>query len=217
MKATTPCRECLADQAIIQIGIPYGPKVEKEVRMVLEDVMGGRISLTTSQYNDRRDRINSYVREPFYHQTDLDSATAIIQSDKMLPGHKGIAGGGIYFATNIHNTFHKAKRRGYILKVRLKLGVTDNWQPNEVHTDHTGEKCLAKRTDSVLIPRPGGDEYIVYFPDQVQLLEAAISDEAKKSIKGPFFSASQLRGNPEALQAFLAREPVATTARLTGL
>ncbi len=32
--------------------------------------------------------------------------------------------------------------------------------------------------------RHGGDEYIVYFPDQVQLLEAAISDAATKSIKG---------------------------------
>ena len=54
-----------------------------------------------------------------YHQTDLPTAKIILE---MKPGSRGLAGGGIYFATTPELTGHKAHKKGVILEVTVDLG-----------------------------------------------------------------------------------------------
>eukprot|EP00035_Acanthoeca_spectabilis_P008450 m.154098 g.154098 ORF g.154098 m.154098 type:complete len:385 (+) comp14363_c0_seq6:135-1289(+) len=101
-----------------------------------------------------------------YHQTSPEAAAAIVQSQTMRPGATGLAGAGIYFATNPTDTNHKAHQRGAVLCARVRLGRCKTIRPN-------GDGTLSLQTlqqqgfDSVMIPRNGGTEYVVYDPNQV--------------------------------------------------
>ena len=103
-----------------------------------------------------------------YHQTDVESAKIILQTQQMKPGNGGVAGGGIYFATTPQLTGHKAHRRGVILEATVALG--------KIHTleaagdpNMTLQKLKSLGFDSVCIARQvsRGHEYVVYDPKQV--------------------------------------------------
>ena len=102
-----------------------------------------------------------------YHQTDCASADAIIRSDRMSRGGSGLAGGGIYFATRMKDTDHKAQRKGTYLACDVALGRVKRIPPAG---DSTITYHSLKRDgyDSVLIPRSNGDEYVVYNGNQVK-------------------------------------------------
>ena len=103
-----------------------------------------------------------------YHQTDVETAKIILQTQQMKPGNGGVAGGGIYFATTPQLTGHKAHRHGVILEATVALG--------RIHTleaagdpDMTLQKLESLGFDSVCIARQvsRGHEYVVYDPKQV--------------------------------------------------
>lgn len=63
--------------------------------------------------NDREERLNANVKT-LYHQTSFDSADKILETNTMLPGKNGLAGGGIYFADNPYDTNRKTLHHGVI-------------------------------------------------------------------------------------------------------
>ena len=112
---------------------------------------------------ERRLRSNSMT---LYHQTSPDVARKILTSQKMRRGKGGLAGGGIYFATSPSDTENKAHRHGTILAAEVHLGKVMRVDPNG-ESGITFTKLSKKGYDSVLIPRSGGAEYVVYNYDQV--------------------------------------------------
>ena len=122
--------------------------------------------------SERDRRLEAGEERILYHATDPTAAEAILSSGIFRCGGGGMAGGGIYFATNCSDTFHKAQARGshrHILQCRVKLGRT-KMLPVSGDKSITFEKLLREGFDSVLIPRPGGDEFVVYKPDQCEPL-----------------------------------------------
>ena len=102
-----------------------------------------------------------------YHQTDIQSADAILSSQKMRRGSGGAVGGGIYFATTPQNTDQKAHHKGAILSARVTIRnslVIAN--PTDL-ANHTHTKLKASGYDSVVIKCFNGDEYVVYNWSQV--------------------------------------------------
>lgn len=96
-----------------------------------------------------------------YHQTDGDCAKLIMQGMTMIPGTVGAVGGGIYFATTIADTDHKAHKKGFVVEVRAFLGkqmdVPHPGDPTISHADVKAAGC-----DSVKLSRAGGTEYVLY-------------------------------------------------------
>eukprot|EP01062_Namystynia_karyoxenos_P024642 TRINITY_DN19623_c0_g1_i1.p1 TRINITY_DN19623_c0_g1~~TRINITY_DN19623_c0_g1_i1.p1 ORF type:complete len:241 (+),score=60.80 TRINITY_DN19623_c0_g1_i1:76-723(+) len=108
-----------------------------------------------------------------FHQTSEQSAAAIRQSGQMRRGGGGLAGGGIYFALTPEDTAHKAHQKGVVLRCRVHLGRIKRL---EAHGDPgiTFSSLQREGFDSVCVPRhPGGNEYVVYNYDQVELLGPA--------------------------------------------
>ena len=115
---------------------------------------------------DRGSRLRANVRV-LYHQTDRSCAISIMASGCFRPGDSSaMAGSGIYFAISRSDTDRKAHRRGVYLQATVQLG-------NVLRISSSGDRSLnlyyllENGYDSVLIPRPGGDEYVVYSADQV--------------------------------------------------
>ena len=103
-----------------------------------------------------------------YHQTDRNAADSILQSQTMRPGNGGIAGPGIYFATNRQLTTHKAHSRGVILQAKVSLGqILELGRDGDRSMTHAKLRALGK--DSVCINRgiTSGLEYVVYEADRV--------------------------------------------------
>lgn len=109
-----------------------------------------------------------------YHQTDEATAAIILRSQEMKPGSKGLAGGGIYFATSEELTGHKAHAHGVILKAYVRLGKIHTLEADG-DTRMSREKLTRMGFDSVVIARKvsSGQEYVVYDPAQVLLIERA--------------------------------------------
>ena len=72
-----------------------------------------QIDLTKSENIDRLTLI---------HQTDLQSAEAIISTQTFLPSANGWFGGGIYFANTIEAASKKANKKGVFLIADVSLG-----------------------------------------------------------------------------------------------
>ena len=117
----------------------------------------------------RDQRLNTNIKT-LYHQTDRPSANEILQSQNMLRGSSGLAGGGIYFAISKEDTNRKAHKKGVFLKCRVKLGNVKKISSNGDNSI-TFSSLQAQGYDSVEIPRPGGTEYVVYNKDQVYSIE----------------------------------------------
>lgn len=98
-----------------------------------------------------------------YHQTDAATAKHILNTQTMLPGIKGLAGAGIYFATDPGLTGHKARKKGVILECTVNIG---NFKTlgKEGDKGMTRERLRAEGYDSVRIQRglDSGQEYVVY-------------------------------------------------------
>ena len=113
-----------------------------------------------------------YAGTKLYHQTDHPTAGIILETQEMKPGSRGLAGGGIYFATTPELTGHKAHKKGVILEVTVDLG--------RIHTlvkrdpTMTLQKLKSMGFDSVCIARAvsSGQEYVVYDPRQVLMAHA---------------------------------------------
>jgi hypothetical protein len=115
-----------------------------------------------------------------YHQTDDATAQSILRTQQMKPGSKGLAGGGIYFATTEEQTGHKAHAHGVTLKAYVRLGRILTLE-SEGDRSMTFEKLHSKGFDSVCIARSvsSGHEYVVYDPAQVLYIERSDTDLRK--------------------------------------
>ena len=107
-----------------------------------------------------------------YHQTDADSAAAILASQTFKPGSVGSCGAAIYFAVCAKDTNHKAQKRGVILKATIRLGRVKEVPPSGDAT-LTRQSLEAQGFDSVKFLRPGGTEYVVYHPKRITKIEKA--------------------------------------------
>lgn len=109
-----------------------------------------------------------------YHQTDAATAEIILRTQELKPGSKGLAGGGIYFATTEELTGHKAHAHGVILRAYVRLGKILTLDANG-DTRMSGDKLKRQGYDSVNIARKvsSGHEYVVYDPAQVLYIERA--------------------------------------------
>eukprot|EP00483_Globobulimina_turgida_P000985 UN00987 len=104
-----------------------------------------------------------------YHQTSHDAVNAITSSQHMKPGKKGMAGPGIYFATNPYATNRKAQQHGPVLQADVALGKTKTIS-NNGNKSLNGHKVNQQGYNSVHIPRKGGfwgAEYVAYNSNQV--------------------------------------------------
>lgn len=100
-----------------------------------------------------------------YHQTSKQNAKSILKSGCMYPGVSGLAGGGVYFATNPKDTNHKAINKGVILECEVALGRVKTISPNG--SDIKPKQLYNDGYQSVLIPRSGGLEYVVYNHEHI--------------------------------------------------
>jgi len=109
-----------------------------------------------------------------YHQTDEATAGIILRTQEFKPGSKGLAGGGIYFATTEELTGHKARASGVILRAYVRLGKILTLDADG-DTRMSLHKLRRQGYDSVCIARKvsSGHEYVVYDPAQVLYIERA--------------------------------------------
>lgn len=119
------------------------------------------LDLTKSVYKHRLTLI---------HQTDLQSAEAIISSQTMLPGTDGSFGGGIYFANTIEAASQKAHRRGVYLVADVYLGKAYPCPVNELQSVRTGKQTLIQNGYKGVIGYKisNGKEIVAYNSDQVK-------------------------------------------------
>jgi len=122
--------------------------------------------LLRSPRQDRQRRLEEGQQVRLYHQTDRAAADKILQSQRMARGSSGLAGGGIYFAESVSDTYRKAQSKGVVLSATVKLG-----KPKRLGS--SGDCAVSYSSlqdegyDSVIVDRPGGTEYVVYNWDQV--------------------------------------------------
>ena len=161
MKLTEQAAQLAADKAVA--AKLHAENVARVARREMHRERKSKYDLVAQHQQDLRER--TAAGTVLFHQTDPNTADIILQTQHMLPGTDGLAGGGIYFATTQQLTGHKAHRRGVILKASVRLG--------KIHTlEKNGDPSmsLAKlRTmgfDSVCIARAvqSGQEYVVYDP-----------------------------------------------------
>jgi hypothetical protein len=104
-----------------------------------------------------------------YHATNAEAAASIILTDRFKCGCKGLAGGGIYFATSAE---HAARKSGHgdavVLECELRLGRTLTLE-REGDRSMTLHELNTMGFDSVKILR-SGDEYVVYEPWRVSVV-----------------------------------------------
>jgi len=158
----------------VGIGLPISSMGGTPVRIIIvngstdsdNESYFRRPSYSISSSGDRASRLRTNIMI-LYHQTDREHASLILSSGEFRRGDSSsMAGSGIYFAISKRDTDHKAKRTGVYLQARVMLG-------NTMRISSSGDRSitysslLAQGYDSVLIPRPGGDEYVVYNKDQV--------------------------------------------------
>ena len=188
---------------------------------MITGIDGSSLGLTRTQLTDRESRLNSNINNRLVHQTGVDGARGIITSGRMNRGQSGIAAGGIYFAVTADDTMHKAHYHGFLFTLRVRLGNVQHWAATQRDHNVTFESLQRQNYDTVHIPRPGGDEYIVYHSDQVQLdtvqmvqLPANYPHRTSAAglfsypttcvLVGPKFSTSELQRNSAALDAFIS-------------
>lgn len=110
-----------------------------------------------------QERIDKSITTKLYHQTAPSNVSNILKNG-LKPGHSGLAGAGIYFATNPLDTNHKARSLGTILRCDVKLGNIKRHRKGERWNDLS---LFKTKNDSVLIDHTNGNEYVVYDPKQV--------------------------------------------------
>jgi len=151
----------------------------KEIRNDVNELLqmvgldGTRVEISASGKQDRDRRLNDNV-EILYHQTDEDGGRGVLKTGFQRGKPSCMAGSGIYFAESAKDTEHKAHKKGCMLTVRVRLGRVKT-------IDRDGDRTITFRSllregyDSVMIPRPGGKEYVVYNSDQAEVIQANFS------------------------------------------
>jgi len=99
-------------------------------------------------------------------------------TNMMLPGKKGVAGGGIYFAGTPQDTNHKAEHKGFMIKARVYIGAPDEilQVPHPGDFGLSGEElkrrglARGKPYKSVQVNRRGGKEIVIYSWDQASII-----------------------------------------------
>lgn len=135
---------------------------------MLTDIMGANVSVSKSEFTSREERLRAGSRV-LYHQTSTENATRILKSGKMIRGPPGSLGSAIYFAQSPADTHRKAKSKGPILKLIVKLGSTLHLTKPDPGL--TFKSLLDRGFDSVhLTYFSSGPEWAVYNFDQVQVL-----------------------------------------------
>lgn len=152
---------CMAGEHSIALSPPMGH--------VVQDLMGAYVGVEEGVQSSRGERLNGGRCLTLYHQTDVNAASAIMASGKMRRGSSGLAGGGIYFAVCIADTDRKTTSPGPVLECRVKVGNVKTISPNGDPTI-TFQSLLEDGYDSVLIPRGGGDEHVIYNWDQIEVV-----------------------------------------------
>ena len=99
---------------------------------------------------DRQQRLQDGLEFVLYHQTGKEAADAICESNSMKCGTRGIAGGGIYFATNQHETKAKSRAKGYMVVAKVRLGKVQTISANG-NRDVTFQSLMLDGFDSVFI------------------------------------------------------------------
>jgi hypothetical protein len=152
--------------------------LKKEITKNLEEIKQNN-SQNTKQNNSQNTKQNNSQNTKqnnikiLYHQTDLDSASKIKKTQKMLRGKTGIVGPGIYFADNPNDTCHKAKKGGVILKASVDLGVSLNVHKKDIKP-YTYMELLNLGYNSIYVYGMSGNEYIVYSWHQVKNIDVYI-------------------------------------------
>ena len=131
----------------------------------LRGVDGSTFQLDQAAAHSRHSRLDQNTKT-LYHMTSDKAALSIITMQEMRRGSDGLAGGGIYFAVSERDTAHKAHQKGPILRAKVRLGRVKKISSNG-NSSITFSRLLQEGYDSVMIPRPGGTEYVVYNSDQV--------------------------------------------------
>eukprot|EP01084_Bolivina_argentea_P178707 308861_1 len=129
----------------------------------------GRHQLATGLNGKSCSNCGTQIFAHLYHQTSSSTANSIMSTQHMKPGKKGMAGPGIYFATNPYPTNRKAQQKGPILQADVYLGKLKNvgYGGNK---SLNGKQLAQQRYNSVHIPRNGGwygAEKVVYNSNQV--------------------------------------------------
>jgi hypothetical protein len=171
--SSASCSECVPrkfEQTLRGRGVPAAVAAHL-ADVVLTDVMGRSVHVSGADNAARVQRLQDHQRT-LYHQTDPAAAAAIVASQRFLRGSSGLAGGGIYFAESPKETMHKAHNHGTILKATVLLGRQLSINPDGDRSINF-QSLLQAGYDSVLIPRPGGTEHVVYNYDQVKDIRQA--------------------------------------------
>lgn len=148
---------------------PAGVHCEAQCKM--ERVVAGTEKAAAPRMNDKfRNCVTAY------HQTDPEWAPSILENgfDVKYVRAGGLAGKGIYFATSIEATEHKAEHHGYCFEVRICLGhskTLPRYYPKGSCCTFDGLQFDG--FDSATIDRGGFfyREYVVYRNDQMQVLK----------------------------------------------
>jgi len=132
-------------------------------------MQGGYTQGSSSHTSERDRRLDGNVKT-LYHQTD-EAGSRAIRQEGFRRGESGIAGPGIYFAESAADTNHKAHHKGIMLTNDVRLGRVKRIQP-EGDRSITFSSLQREGYDSVMIPRPGGTEYVVYNRDQAEVTDS---------------------------------------------
>ena len=119
--------------------------------------------------SDRFTRLNDpNTQMVLYHQTKKEYWEKIRLFGTMTPGDaSSICGSAIYFAESPGATGHEAHQKGVILQCTVKRG-NQKLVPSQGEK-HTFQSLSSQGYDSVLVPRKGGTEHVVYSSDQVSI------------------------------------------------
>ena len=103
-----------------------------------------------------------------FHMTSEDKCRAIVASNKMLPGSRGMFGAGIYFCDKARDCLGKAHSTGVTLRCLVQLGRSLICKA----ADSSLSMAKVRRVGCTSIKAPGGyavsrTEYAVYEPWQV--------------------------------------------------
>ena len=115
-----------------------------------------------------------FKRKVLLHQTGLQAAEAIIGSQKMLPGSKGMYGPGVYFGNSIGSCDLKALNKGVYLVAEVEprktkpISKEEANQLNMYNDLSVSQKLMAQGFTAVCgYHQPTGREFVLYDPSLI--------------------------------------------------
>lgn len=115
-----------------------------------------------------------FKRKVLIHQTDIGAAEAIIGSQKMIPGSKGMYGPGVYFGNSVDACNLKALKKGVYLAVEVNPGKTKPISKEEanalnMYNDLSQYQKLINQGFTAVCGyhQPTGREFVLYDPNRI--------------------------------------------------